>query len=187
MKTKSASFGLPTIPASLGPVMKELCLLPSGRTVELQQVSPVFEPWRGAPVASTYGNKSVLSVAGDPNFAELAILYAFTQEGWEGVWVDSYRQRYLEQYFAEPKVVQLLDSREELLHKIRAATKRKPSNFPTGCWDVYCWKGEKVMFGESKRRNKDNVKDTQKQWLDAALDIGIPLASFLVAEWTLSI
>jgi hypothetical protein len=56
-----------------------------------------------------------------------------------------------------------------------------------GCWDVFAWKGagpDEVAFAESKRRGSDKLRSTQLQWLQTALEAGIPLEYFLIVEWS---
>jgi hypothetical protein len=113
-------------------------------------------------------------------FAELAVLRLFQREGWDGVWVDSYRQKYRVGYWEEGAEVDLPPEREELLMQVyRKAGGRK------GCWDVYCWKGGVVVFAESKRRTRDGTRETQLRWMEAALAVGVPLERFLLVEWSL--
>ena len=66
------------------------------------------------------------------------------------------------------------------MERIRRAAGSKP-----GCWDVFCWKGDMTLFAEAKRRGRDQIRDTQKRWLAAALDMGVPLESLLIVEWSL--
>jgi hypothetical protein len=54
-----------------------------------------------------------------------------------------------------------------------------------GCFDVFCWRGESILFAESKRQAKDKIRDTQRCWLQAALQYGLPITSFLIVEWSL--
>jgi hypothetical protein len=52
--------------------------------------------------------------------------------------------------------------------------------------DVYCWKGEAVAFAEVKHRDNDQIRPDQRTWIEAALGVGVPLASLLIAEWEFS-
>jgi deoxyribodipyrimidine photo-lyase len=56
-----------------------------------------------------------------------------------------------------------------------------------GCWDVLAWKQrEQVLFVESKQkapRYKDSIQDSQKEWLEAAMSVGVAPSCFVVCEW----
>ena len=141
----------------------------------IQQLSA----WRGESPGATYGGKQVLDWRGRPAFAELAILWELESDGWTGAWVDSYRRRFLRGYW-DPEAVTIPDEHHWLLKRIHGKT-----GFPSGCWDVFCWRGDDVLFVESKRKGRDRIRQTQRNWLEAALNAGVPLESFLLVEWTL--
>lgn len=109
-------------------------------------------------------------------FAELAILRSFKQAGWDGRWIDSYHQRYLTEYWPTPVSEPLPIQRQSILDTIRAK-----AGGTGGCFDVFCWRGEELIFAESKWRDK--IRKTQTLWLEAALDIGIREESFLIVQW----
>lgn len=50
-------------------------------------------------------------------------------------------------------------------------------------WDLVAWRDGRFLFVEAKHRGKDQVRKSQLAWIDAALTVGIPLASFLMVEW----
>ena len=68
--------------------------LATGKTVHVPKCKIFFHPWKGKPVKYTYGGKAVLRFRGKPLFAELVVLAMLKREGWNGVWVDSYRRKY---------------------------------------------------------------------------------------------
>jgi hypothetical protein len=86
-------------------------------------------------------------------FAELAVLRSFEREGWNGVWVDSFRQRYRIGLPESTTPVALPSSQEELLGRIRG----RPG-WPRGCWDLVLWRDEETRFVEVKRRGKDRIR-----------------------------
>jgi hypothetical protein len=51
---------------------------------------------------------------------------------------------------------------------------------------VFCWRDGAVIFAEAKRKGRDRIRTTQRRWLEASLDAGIPLDSFLIVEWQLA-
>ena len=166
-------------PEILIPNDKEVISLPSGREVEIPKTQPLFELWSGEPISDRYGNKAVLSFNNEPAFAELVILGAFLNDGWQGVWVDTFRRKY--RTSCQPlNAVTLPSEQQEFLHSVfQGAGSRN------GCWDVFCWKEETRLFAESKRHKHDSIRDTQRKWLEAALDLGLSSASFLVVEWSI--
>jgi hypothetical protein len=155
----------------------EVIELPSGVMVQVPKTEPIFELWKGKPLGDTYGNKTVLDSGGEPVFAELAILRIFQRDGWQGVWVDSFRNKFRTDYPASDVVLPL--ERQRLLSGIyeRAGSKK-------GCWDVFCWKDDGTyLFVESKRQGHDRIRDSQRRWLEAAINCGLPTSAFLIVEW----
>jgi hypothetical protein len=158
----------------------ETIRLPSGHTVVIPKATPTFDRWTGDPIEDTYGGKAVLDYAGEPVFAELAILRALQESGWDGVWVDTYRRRYRVGYWAENDKVALPREQEALLERIYEG-----AGASRGCWDVFCWKEGQRLFAEAKRQDRDRIRDTQRRWLEAALNVGLLEESFLIVEWSM--
>jgi hypothetical protein len=153
-------------------------LVAGGTRVELAKAMPLFRRWSGAMPLDTYNRKPVLHVNGEMVFAELAILRLFQQAGWEGRWVDSYRNRFLTGYWPEPSVEELPTPHRDVFEAIRGKVGRTG-----GCFDVMSWREGTLMFVESKRKGHDRINDNQRRWLGAAIDLGIPIGSFLIVEW----
>ena len=168
-------------PNLLIPTTTEEIELPSGRVVQIPKANPLFEVWTGKPVSDTYGNKPILSFNGRPAFAELIILRILQNDGWNGVWVDTYRNEYRTAYWPKNEV-ELPTEQQQLLQRIY---KKADSN--KGCWDVFCWKEEVRLFAESKRKGYDRIRGTQRRWLEAAIECGLPLTSFLIVEWSVAL
>ncbi len=159
----------------------EEILLPSGSAVKVPKTTPIFARWRGEPIKDSYGGKMILDFDGEPVFAELAILRALQDSGWDGVWVDTFKKKYRVGYWVDNYEIDLPIEQEVLLKRIyrRAGTSK-------GCWDVFCWKDNRqLLFAEAKRRGRDQFRDSQRQWLEAAIKLGLPLTSFLVVEWSI--
>jgi hypothetical protein len=164
-------------PSSLSPNLLEVVCLPSGKEARITKTSAIFERWRGEFAGDTYGNKPVLNVDGEPLFAELAILSTYQKDDWEGVWVDTYRGKY--RTFWGDGGVTLPPDKMRLLQEIYARAGSR-----AGCFDVFCWKGDSLVFAESKRKAKDRIRATQLRWLEAAISSGVPLDSLLIVEWS---
>ena len=166
-------------PNLLQPESVEEILLPSGGLVAVPKATPAFDKWTGERIEDTYGGKPILNFDGEPVFAELAILRAFQNSGWDGVWVDTFKSKYRVGYWGDNSGVNLPSEQEMLLKRIyeRAGARN-------GCWDVFCWKDDLQLFAEAKRRSRDRIRTTQRQWLEAVISVGLPLKSFLVVEWS---
>lgn len=165
------------LPQALRPTTIETLQVSPLQHIPVPKATPIFRPWQGAPVAETYGGKVILEFGGEPLFAELVILRYFQQAGWQGVWVDTYRRRTLIG----------LDVRSEVPHGPQSILARisEKAGSAGGCFDVLAWQDERFAFAEAKRAGHDRIRKAQVRWLAAALDVGVPLASFLVVEWSL--
>jgi len=155
--------------------------LPSG-PVSVPKSAPSFKAWSRQPPADTYNGKPLIDYSGRLAFAELAILWTMMEQGWDGVWIDSYRKLFRTGYWDCEPVPSLPPRQAELLERIY-----EKAGFRSGAWDVFCWRGDEVMFLESKRAGKDHIRESQTRFLQAALEVGLFLESFLVVEWTLAL
>jgi hypothetical protein len=167
-------------PKQLEPAGTERIILPPGKAVKIAKATPVFKLWTGKPIKDTYGGKAVLSFYRKPEFAELGILRIFEHDGWQGVWVDSYRGKFRTRFWPANSV-SLPKDKELLLESIYEAAGKW-----AGCFDVFCWKGSNYIFAEAKRCGEDRIRDTQKRWLEAAIKCGVPRQSLLFIEWEIS-
>jgi hypothetical protein len=169
------------IPDTLKPALTEEIELPSGGTSRLPKCSPKFRPWLGLEIQDTYNGKQLLDAGGKPAFAELAILWALQEAGWDGVWIDTYRRVYRTGYWHTPPVPALPIPAARLLARIYEAAGSR-----NGAWDVFCWAGDQFLFAESKRNKKDSLRNSQKRWLEAALGVGLKSDNFLIVEWSVA-
>ncbi len=167
------------LPACLVATSVEPVPLPSGRTILLPKTTPRFHSWRGPPPGDRYGQKALLDFEGRPAFAELAILWTLQSAGWTGAWVDTYRRRFRSGYWGDTPDVVLPNGSKALLEAIYAKAGSR-----SGAFDVIAWHGDQVLFAESKRRGKDRIRDSQKNWLSAAIEVGVALDHLLVVEWS---
>ena len=53
-----------------------------------------------------------------------------------------------------------------------------------GCFDVYAWRGEQLLFCEAKRQGKDRIRLSQRRWIEAAIFEGVAPDSLLIVEWS---
>ena len=167
------------IPAQLMPTATEHLTLPSGREVELPKATPRFAEWKGEFPWSTYGGKPILDLHGEPLYAEFVILCLLEAEGWSGVWVNHVHRGPFPTRWT-PSPIRILPPRNllDLLDRIYARSGKR-----SGAFDVLAWVGESLLFAEAKHGGKDALRSSQKAWIEAALDEGVPLASLLVVEW----
>jgi hypothetical protein len=165
-------------PASLQPTTTETMTLPSGRIVAFPKTTPTFPRWRGPPV-ETYGKKAVLDFDGRPAFAELVILWTLQNEGWQGVWIDSFRRAFRTGFWGSAPEKFLPQKPSSIPEEIWNLAKTR-----SGAWDVFCWQSDRVLFCESKKAGRDRIRPSQCIFAESALNIGLPLDSFLFVEWT---
>jgi len=158
----------------------ESMVLPKGDKVSIKKYSLLLRPWGGAGIEDSYGHKQLIDYKGKPLFAELTVLRMLCRQGWDGVWVDTYRKRFLVDLPENKKQASLPKSADNVLKKIT----EKNGKF-TGCWDIFLWKGNKVKFFELKRKSKDAIRANQIKWLAAAIDIGYSAEQFAIVEWAL--
>lgn len=168
-------------PMCLIPTSTEPFKLHDGRIVGIPKATPSFSRWTGEAPGDSYGGKAILEHDGRPMFAELAILALLESEGWEGVWIDTYRNKYRRGYWDADPIAALPARQAAMMQRIldhRGAGR-------SGTWDIFAWRGEDVLFAESKRAGKDSIRASQVTWLASALAQGHSLTAFLVVEWSL--
>lgn len=159
----------------------ELFSLSSGEKISIQKYSLIFSEWKGETVPNTYGNKAILDYEGEPLFAELAVLKLFHKNGWQGVWVDSYRRKFRVGLPDVVDPVDLPEDKKNIIEKLRASTGKIG-----GCWDLFLWKNDQILFVELKRLKKDAIQDSQILWLEKSLEFGLTPNNFALIEWDIS-
>ena len=75
--------------------------------------------------------------------------------------------------------VSLPNKRERLLNQIWQRLGRR-----SGCFDIYAWRDNDVLFCEAKRQGKDRIRLSQYRWIEAAILEEVALDSLLVVEWS---
>ena len=163
------------------PFSWEMANLPSGNKVQVKKYFVVFKAWRGRPIQNSYGNKAVIDWRGEPVFAELAVLRLFQENGWNGVWVDSYHRKFRVGLPDVVDPIQLSPDKQHLIDSIKEET-----GISGGCWDVLVWKSSRVLFVELKRQGKDKLQDSQCKWLETSIGAGLTPSNFAIIEWDLA-
>lgn len=146
---------------------------------EIRKSFQLLPLWKGEPIQNTYGNKPVLNYNGKPLFAELFALRQFNEKGYNGVWADTYRRKFRTELpeVNEP-IIQLPVFIQEKLNDIN------PNGKLNGTWDLILWKENEIKFIELKRKGKDRIQQSQIDFFERALNIGLLLDSFEIFEWT---
>jgi len=110
-------------------------------------------------------------------WAEFILLRLFERDGWAGSWVKNWGGRAFWRNPLEP--TELPPAAKSLFRRIEARTAGRGG----GCWDIFAWRDEDVLFIESKQGGRDRLRLTQRVWLESALDESIPPSSFAIVEW----
>ncbi len=150
---------------------------------------PRFTAYTDPTDINSFGNKDLLLVDGRPQFAEVAILRAFENEGWQGRWLETYPYRKNPRHWSEwkaggPGAQEHVPIRVPWVNERLQAIAHANGGYYSGCWDVVAWKGGRLAFAESKKQKNDRMRSTQLRWLEAALQCGCSVDDFLVVEWS---
>ncbi len=162
----------------------ESLTIASGRHIEIGVVEHEFQEWRGTPPACSYGRKPAVEFAGQGVFAEIVIVRLCQQAGWDALWASTYGGlRYFDQQpLADRSNTATAPGHlDKMVHRIAEAKDGKVA----GTFDVIAWRGDEFRFIEAKRSGRDRVRETQIQWLAAALDLGFDIGDFMLFEWRL--
>ena len=159
---------------------KAIFTLSAGKELIIKKYFLEFQPWTGKPIQNSYGSKAVIDWKGEPVFAELAVLRLFQKNGWDGVWVDSYRRKFRIGLPDVADPIQLPSDKQQLIDSIKEET-----GVSGGCWDLFLWKGNRILFLELKRQGKDKLQDSQHKWFSASMKMGLRPSNFAIIEWTL--
>lgn len=119
---------------------------------------------------------------GEACFAELVILRLLLKSGWHGVWVEAfggthYLQTMPNGWSLRSEHISIPSDKHELLQQIRQAGKT------TGCFDVFVWWGDRLLFCEAKGP-ADGLTKPQFGFIEGALACGIPPQALMLVEWS---
>jgi hypothetical protein len=151
----------------------------ANRTIEISTSRRQEQRWAGATPEwfRAVPNKRVLQFGGQPMWAEFILLRLLESDGWAGVWVKNWGGRAFWHNPLEP--VELPPAATLLFRRIEERTEGRGG----GCWDIFAWREEDILFIESKQSGRDRLQLTQRIWLESALHESIPLSSFAIVEW----
>jgi len=157
--------------------------LPSGNEVEVTRRLVAFEEWKGdrPNLPRIWSRKGYLNYEGEALFAELVIRRMLEKEGWESVWVNNFGRKEFLKGLPRTRSFGLSLHAQETFDRIVERNGGRQ-----GCWDVFAFRDGQKVFVEAKRARKDHIKKSQRAWLEAARDVGVPLDAFSVVEWDLA-
>jgi len=122
----------------------------------------------------------VIEFGGRPLFPELAVLHALKADGWDGVWVDSLRQKHWVNLPDTSDPVALPRKQGTLLSSIL-----RRNGGPAGAWEVLAWKENRYLFARPLRVGQ-KLLASQLTWIESALHEGLDEEDFLLVEWDLT-
>lgn len=170
------------LPSILMPDGEISVSLPSGKAADLPTCHPKFSLWKGPVVDFDYGGKPLIDYNDEPIFAELAILRVLLEDGWNGAWVETYGGiHFLREMPNSWKLlshsIDIPQEKREIISQIQKTAKT------SACFDVFAWKGSRILFCEAKNKGKDKLTIGQLKFIEGALSCGISSESLLIAEW----
>ena len=143
----------------------------------VQRFCTTFASYTGDEKIPSYGGKAVIEDDGRPTYAEFAALSLFLKLGWNGMWVDSFRKQ---KRLSLSEEAQCPESISSLLKSIALITGTE-----TGVFDLVLWRERTILFLELKRLARDRIRNTQIEWIKAALSVGVDLDCFAILQWDL--
>jgi hypothetical protein len=150
------------------PMSGRIVAVPAYQRSETRFAGVLPENFRTVP------NKVAVDFDGAALYPEFAIVRRLEAAGWGATWRKNWQGAAFWSDIAvtfdpPPKVLALFD-------RIAAVA-------GAGAWDILAWKGNDVLFVESKQYGSDKLTPNQRRWLEVALDQGIPLDAFAIHEY----
>ncbi len=175
-------------PQLLNPTSIELFYL-ENKEIQIPKCIIYFDKCAGKTFKETFGGKPVVCINNKPMFAELAIMTYFEMSGWKSRWIETYgRGKGQPAFLSEWKDNKFKNQienpiRDKKILKILSNIASINNKSYSGCWDVIGWNSSKIIFAESKRMNKDKIRQTQINWLSAGFKYGLTAEDFVVVQW----
>ncbi len=136
-------------------------------TVRFGRATP--DRLRPGVLPSTYTSKPLVSVGGDALFGELAVVRTLEQDGWGGVWVDTFHGRKFWRAMPHRSApVRLPPSAQARYDSVVAANGGRASGF----FDVLAWRGDQFVHLEYKGA-RDRPNRNEVEWIGAAIAAGV--------------
>lgn len=172
---------LPNLDLGQYAITTETLSTESGEVILLDKYNFVFKAWDDNHNFDTYGGKKILKLDNEPLFAELLILRLLEKQGFKGVWVDTYRNKFWQRLPHLSFPVFLDRKLTEIYEKIYEQKGGRKS----GCFDVIAYKDNRFVFVELKKKKEDKIRQSQIEWLKIALNQDLDNPIFFIAEWSL--
>jgi hypothetical protein len=122
----------------------------------------------------TVPNKVAVELDGLAVYPEFAIVRRLESAGWRAVWRKNWHGA---AFWKDIDVVADLPSNVLLTFEAIAGIAG------AGAWDILAWKGDRILYIESKQYGSDNLTLNQRRWLETALDQGVPIEAFAIYEY----
>ena len=151
----------------------------NGEIITINKYHFSFNEWTGTHNFDTYGGKQILQLDNEPLFAELLVLRLLEKIGYKGVWVDTYRNKFWQRlpHFSFPVLP------DKFILEIHEGIYKAKGGRKSGCFDIVAYKDKSFIFVELKKKKEDKIRQTQTEWLKAALSLGLDKELFIIAEW----
>ena len=94
------------------------------------------------------------------------------------MWVDSYRKKYRIGLPDTTDSVDLPKDKQKVIDSLKGKT-----GTTGGCWDLFLWRDNQILFVELKRLKKDKIQNSQIKWLGVALESNFSTRNFALVEW----
>jgi hypothetical protein len=151
-------------------------------TVDLPVCRPTFQILAPEDGEFTFGRKPLTLYYRSRMFVELRIAKELIRAGWDAVWVETYNgtaylRTMIDGWNPMPHSIGIPKPQRRLVEDLIARSGHKT------CFDVMAWSGKQCVFMEAKRAGHDSIGATQKLWIKAALEYGIPKKSLIIVEW----
>lgn len=138
-----------------------------------------FNRWTEKLEFDTYGNKPIVEYNNKPTFAELAVVEKISRDGVNAVWVDNFRRKFRNKLPNEHQEIILPEQIKEQIDLIVQQNKSM-----SGCWDIISWNERfEIKFYELKLKAKDKIRNTQINFLQSAIAVGLKTSCFTIIEW----
>ena len=126
----------------------------------------------------TVPNKPAIRFGREIMYPEIVLVRLLEDRGWVAAWRKNWQGkafwRAIGEDVAVPGPVRVV------VDQLAAAVGGKG-----GAWDVIAWKGNQLLFVESKKHQKDKLRPTQLAWLEQALAAGMRMESFAIVEYVI--
>jgi hypothetical protein len=130
-----------------------------------------FQKWLGKPLdesqKGSYKIKPLVEIDGEPLFGKLAILRLLQKDEWDGVWADTYHDKFWKGLPDRTKPCSLPEKAKEIYDMI--VTKHGRHG---GFFDVIAWREQKLLFAEYKG---EGDKLNQNQFLGQEISGAVKL------------